>query len=201
MATETVNSGQELIDATQNAIMQAADKVSEMIEPVAAEAAGHGHGAFYENPEFWVGMAFIFVVFALFRPVSKALGALMRKRIDNIVSRIDEAAALKDDAQKLLADYEAKFQNAKKEASEILKKSQKRVDLIKKENLEKLENEMNLRRKEAESRISSAKDEAEKEIMDMASKLTVAVVKSVLQDNLDEAAQDKLIDEAIDKIA
>ena len=201
MTMKNSSSGQELIDATQSAIIQVADKVAEIMEPVVDSSHAHGHGPFYQNPEFWVGMAFVFVVLMLAKPVSKIFSVMLKKRIDDIANRIDEAAKLKDDAQKVLAEYETKFQNAKKEANALLKKTQKQVDLLQKDSLHKLEVDMVLRQKEAEERINAAKDEAEKEIAWLVSEVVVGAVKNLLAQKLDEKAHDALIDDAIEKIA
>ena len=60
MTTETTTTGNDIIDATQNAVISAAENVSEIIEKTSENI--HGHGPFYHNPEFWVGLAFILVV-------------------------------------------------------------------------------------------------------------------------------------------
>ena len=197
MSMNGATSGQEIIDATQSAIIQAVDKVSELIEPT----AHHGHGPFYQNPEFWVGMAFVFVVLMLSRPLSKVFSTMMKKRIEGIANRIDEAAQLKDDAQKLLADYEAKFQNAKKEANALIKKSQKQVELLKQEYLQKLEADMNIHKREVDERISAAQDEAKKEIVSLTSDVTIGVVRNILKEKITPDMHDAFINHAIDEIA
>ena len=64
MTTENINSGKEIIDAAQNAVMQAADDVSGIIENTAEQLHGHEE-IFYQSAEFWVGVAFVLVVLLL----------------------------------------------------------------------------------------------------------------------------------------
>lgn len=196
MTIEATTSGKEIIDATQNAVMEAAENVSNIIGNTAAELDGH-HEAFYQGAEFWVAMAFVLVVLALGRPVGKTVITLLKKRIAGIISRIEEASTLQEDAQKLLADYEKKFLGAKAEADAILKKAEKEVDYFKKESLSKLEQDMHQKEKDAEDRLTSAKEKASQEIAALTSELTIKSVKEAIAKHLDDSAKSKLIDNSI----
>ena len=199
MTTENINSGKEIIDAAQNAVMQAADDVSGIIENTAEQLHGHEE-IFYQSAEFWVGVAFVLVVLLLAGPVGRLVRSMLNKRIDNITKRIHDAAELRDEAQKLLADYEKKFLNADKEAQAIFNKSQKEIEYLKKENLAKLEEEMKIKEKEAEDRITASKEKAAREISDLTSELTIKTVKAAIVKNLDAKTQNKLIDDSISLI-
>lgn len=199
MTTENINSGKEIIDAAQNAVMQAADDVSGIIENTAEQLHGHEE-IFYQSAEFWVGVAFVLVVLLLAGPVGRLVRSMLNKRIDNITKRIHDAAELRDEAQKLLADYEKKFLNTDKEAQAILNKSQKEIEYLKKENLAKLEEEMKIKEKEAEDRITASKEKAAREISDLTSELTIKTVKAAIVKNLDAKTQNKLIDDSISLI-
>ena len=199
MTTENINSGKEIIDAAQNAVMQAADDVSGIIENTAEQLHGHEE-IFYQSAEFWVGVAFVLVVLLLAGPVGRLVRSMLNKRIDNITKRIHDAAELRDEAQKLLADYEKKFLNADKEAQAILNKSQKEIEYLKKENLAKLEEEMKIKEKEAEDRITASKEKAARENSDLTSELTIKTVKAAIVKNLDAKTQNKLIDDSISLI-
>lgn len=196
MAAENLTNSKEIIDATQDAVMNAAGNVAEVVENVGHEISGHG-GPFYESPEFWVGLSFVAVVVLLARPVGRLLNVMLNKRIDGIANRITEVQKLNEDAQKLLAEYEKKYLNAEKEARNILKKSEREIEFLKNERLKKLENEMSIKQKEAESRIKAAQDEALREITELTSDLTIAALKKALEQNLSEKTQDQLIDESI----
>ena len=199
MTTENINSGKEIIDAAQNAVMQAVDDVSGIIENTAEQLHGHEE-IFYQSAEFWVGVAFVLVVLLLAGPIGRLVRSMLNKRIDNITKRIHDAAELRDEAQKLLADYEKKFLNADKEAQAILNKSQKEIEYFKKENLAKLEEEMKIKEKEAEDRITASKEKAAREISDLTSELTIKTVKAAIVKNFDAKTQNKLIDDSISLI-
>lgn len=188
-----------LIDATQNAVIDAADSVINIIESTAHSL--HGQEDFYEHPTFWVGVSFVLVILVLGRPIGKTLKKLLEKRIEGIATRITDAANLKDDAQKLLVEYERKAINAEFEAADILKKSRKEIELLKKESLEKLKNEMSIKEKEAENRLLAAKTKALDEVSNLTTTLTIKAVRNAIEENLTAQNQDLLIDESIAKIA
>ena len=200
MAAEEILNSHEIIDTTQNAVIEAADSVVQVVESVEHQISGHG-GAFYENPEFWVAMAFVLVVLALSRPIARLLGELLNRRIEAIADRITEAQKLNEDAQKLLSEYEKKYLNAEKEARNILRRSEKEIELLKEERLKKLEADMEMRQKEAEQRIEATQEAAVKEIMALTSEAAIRALKEVLARDLTKKEQDRLIEASIAEIA
>ena len=68
---------------------------------------------------------------------------------------------------------------------------------IKTENLSKFEQEMRNKEKDAEERINSSKENADKEFTATAASLTIQIVRQTVMENLTPAAQDKLIDTTI----
>lgn len=195
MAIEDATSSKEIIEATQNAVIEAADNVANIIENTAHNV--HGQEAYYEHPTFWVAISFVLVILLLGRPIGKLVKQMLEKRVDAIIKRITDAANLKDDAQKLLVEYERKFVNADIEANNILEKSKKEIELLKKESLEKLKNSMNAKEKEVEGRLEASQNEAVQEISKLASELTIKTVKTAIEQKLNEKNQDELIEQSI----
>lgn len=188
----------EILDATQNAVFSVADSVSNVLENT---AHGMEHGeVFYLSPEFWVALSFVLVVLGLARPVGKVVYKMLRKRSADIALRIDETTQLKEDAQKLLAEYEMKYRHAEQEAQEILARSEREINLLKKEKLSQLEQEMNNKEREALERIAASQDKAMQEIAHLAASKAVNSVKAVLVQKLTDKDKDRMIDESIDLI-
>lgn len=104
----------EIIDATQDAVLNAASSVAGVLENTAQELGAHGAEPFYLHAEFWVAVAFVIAVGGLVKLAGKVVLRMLRKRGADIADRIQEAVSLKEDAQKLLADYERKFRGDRK---------------------------------------------------------------------------------------
>lgn len=196
MLSETMPN-QEILDATQDAVLNAASSVASVIETTAQELGGHGVEAFYLEAEFWVGLAFVLAIVGLFKPAASALKKILRARSEAIASQLKEAVDLKEDAQKLLAEYERKFRGAEKEAAEILARSEREIEAIKKETFSRLDMEMEIREREAKARLKAAENQASKEIIAQTTDLTLNIVRNVLSEKIDEKFLDKLIDESI----
>ena len=125
---------------------------------------------------------------------------MLRKRARLIAKRIEDATNLKEDAQKLLANYERKFRGVKQEVQEIVQRSEKEINLMRKESLSKLENAMAVREKEAMAKIKSAQADALKEVAEITSERTVKAVKKVLKDVMTSKDYSRLIDASINEL-
>lgn len=67
---------------------------------------------------------------------------MLIKRRDRIIAELDEAAALKSEAQMLLAKYERLFLNAKKEVDAIVSETSNNMIAFEKEQKQSLETEL-----------------------------------------------------------
>ena len=126
----------EIIDATQDAVLN----VVNVLEETAHELSAHHGEPFYLSAEFWVAMSFVLTVVVLIRPLGKMFVKGMKARSKAISKRIADAVNLKEDAQKMLAEYEGKLRGAEKEAKDILLRSEREIEMIKKEAIENGQN-------------------------------------------------------------
>ena len=76
--------------------------------------------ALLQSAEFWVLVAFLIFVGALFKKVSAMLTAGLDARAARIKAQLDEAEKLREDAQSLLAEYQRKQHAAAEEAKSIV---------------------------------------------------------------------------------
>ena len=195
-ATAT-SAGQELIDATQNIIMDAAENVSEVISAGKTAAAEIHEVPYYMEVEFWIAVAFVLSVCVLLKPLAKAIRDSLHGRINKVVNDIDESAKLRDDAQVLLAEYQRKFVDAQKEAEQIVQKSKVGLENLKKRELANLKSDLKDKEKEAERRIAASTQKAQDEINQSASKASVSLAQKTINRYLQNADKSQLIDEAI----
>ena len=190
----------ELIDSAQDAVLNAAESMALAFENTTQELAEH-HEPLLQSAEFWVAVSFVLAVVLLARPVYKVVRHMLYKRANNISKRLSDASNLKLDAQKLLAEYERKYRHAKQEAQEILSRSEREINLLRKDNMAKLENEMAAKEKEAKARVKSAQEQAAREITAKTVERTISIVETLLEQKLDSKAQSRLIDESIKRLA
>ena len=69
------------------------------------------------TPEFWVAVSFfLFLALLFYFGVHKKVGKALDARAAAIAKEIEEAKALREEAEKVLTDYRAKQEGAAKEA-------------------------------------------------------------------------------------
>ena len=77
---------------------------------------------FFMEPEFWVAVAFfIFVGIAWKMGAFKALVDGLDGRSAKISAELEDARQLREEAQRVLADYQKRRQQAESEADDIVK--------------------------------------------------------------------------------
>ncbi|MBR2299805.1 MAG: ATP synthase F0 subunit B [Alphaproteobacteria bacterium] len=203
MPQEFENDTTDILDATQNAVIDAVNSVSEMIEKTAIEgtfSAPEKAEPFYQSAEFWVGVAFVLVVVFLFKPVSSALKKLLSARRNRIISELEDAASLQDEAQKLLARYERQYLNTKSEVRQIIDQTESELSAYRQRKTDELENELFKKQKEANLIIETAIDKTRSEMNTAISKKTIEIVTKRLQSGLTKKERSDLIDRSITNI-
>ena len=197
-AAVTLQTGNDLIDATQNAIIDAAENVSEVFDKANPDIAHQlTEVPFYADVEFWVGMAFILSIVALAKPAYRFLKSAMRGKIESVKNQIADAEKLRDDAQELLAQYERKFAATESEVAEILKQAEKNIANQKKNDLATLKENTAVKEKEIKRRILSSTENAMAEINQSVARSSVEVAKKAILAHISKANKSTLIDEAI----
>ena len=190
-----------LIDATQNVIINAAENVSEALGAASKTSVPTvSEVPLYADVEFWVGMAFILSVCVLIKPLGKYIAQALQNRVNKVITDIDEATKLRDDAQNLLADYQRRFINAEKEAQQIVESSRKNMQKIKDNELSRLKADLSNKEKEANRRIAAANTKATEEINAFAGTASVDLAKKAINDYLQATDKSRLIDEAINDL-
>ena len=193
-----LNEKNTIIDATQNAIINVAEDVSEVLAPSNQEIIISS--PFYIEIEFWVGMSFVLVVLLMGRAFYKFIKSALENKIQKIVKTLDDAIQLRDDAQKILADYERKTKNTDKEITEIMAKSYENISIFKEKELKKLKRNSEIKEKEIDRRISAATENITNELNKLISSKSIDLVeKSILKYATNEE-HSKLIDIAIENL-
>ncbi len=197
-AAATLQTGNDLIDATQNAIIDAAENVSEVFNKANPDIAHQlTEVPFYADVEFWVGMAFILSIVVLAKPAYRFLKSAMRGKIESVKNQIADAEKLRDDAQELLAQYERKFAATESEVAEILKQAEKNIANQKKNDLAQLKENTAVKEKEIKRRILSSTENVMAEINQSVARSSVEVAKKAILAHISKANKSTLIDEAI----
>ena len=154
------------------------------------------------NPEFMVLVGFIlFLALLAYLKVPGLLGGMLDKRSEGIKSDLDEAKALREEAQTILASYERKQKEVQEQADRIVEAAKVEAQNAAAEAKEDLKQSIKRRLAAAEDQIVSAQASAVKEVRDSAIVVAVAAANDVITKQLSAADGNALIEDAIKDVA
>ena len=153
-----------------------------------------------EDPAFWVAVAFvIFAAFMLWKVSDKITGALDDRSV-GIKKELDDAAALREEAQALLASYQRKQRDALAEADDIVAQAKVEAERLAAEAEVALEAEIKRRTDMALEKITQAEAQAVQQVRNTAIDVAIKAAGSLIKDNIDEAKAANLINQSIGDI-
>lgn len=149
------------------------------------------------DPEFWVLVAAVIFIAAVWKPVRNSIIGSLDERAERIRAELEEARKLRDEAERLLADYQGKERDATNEAQAIVARAQEEAERIAAQAKQDLEQVLARRQRLAEERIAQAETKAVEEIRGVAVDVAVAAAREVIAADMTEQRGAALIDSAI----
>ena len=155
----------------------------------------------FTQPEFWVAIAFI-ILMAVFAwlGVHRTVLTALDHRAQRIKAEIDDARRLKDEAAKLLADYQARRASAEREAQEIVTNARAEAERIAAEAKTRMEDFVARRTKTAENKIALAEAQAVADVRAAAAEAAVAAASTVLSQSVKGPVADDLLTKGIAEV-
>jgi F-type H+-transporting ATPase subunit b len=156
---------------------------------------------FLSSPEFWVAVSFfLFVAGVLYLGAHKKIATALDARAAAIAKEIDEAKHLRDEADKVLADYREKQGNAAKEAQDIVDLASREAQALAAETSRSMKEHFDRRMKLAEDKIGRAEADALREVRAAAADAAVTAAQMIIADKLTPETADKLLKQGIDTV-
>jgi F-type H+-transporting ATPase subunit b len=125
--------------------------------------------------------------------ILKALDA----RSQEIAKELHEARRLREEAEKLLADYEAKKAAAEAEAKVIVETAKEQAAAVADETRASMQAAMARREKQAEDRIANAGAKAQDDVRAAAIEAAVAAAEKLIRERMNDSAQATLVQEGV----
>ena len=153
------------------------------------------------DPETWVAIAFVIlmVLFGYLGVFKKAMAALDH-RADRIKAELDDATRLKQEAAKVLADYQARSATAEREAADIIANARSEAERIATEAKAKMEDFVARRTKTAESKIALAEAQAVADVRAAAAEAAVQAASTILSQSVKGSVADDLLAKGITEV-
>ena len=163
-----------------------------------ALAAGDKPFVSLANTDFVVLIGFlVFVGIVLYFKVPGLVGGMLDKRADGIKAELDEAKALREEAQSLLATYERKQKEVQEQADRIVAAAKEEATNAATAAKDDIAKSITRRLAAAEEQIISAQAAAIKDVRDQAIIVAVGAAKDVIASQMDAKSAGALIDDSI----
>jgi F-type H+-transporting ATPase subunit b len=147
---------------------------------------------------FWAILALvIFFGILLYFKVPAAIAKTLDARADNIRKELDDARAMREQAQQLLADYQRRSREAEDEAKEIIAQAKREAETLAAETRRSLAETVERRTKSAQEKIARAEAQALSEVRAAAVDVAVATAEKILKGKLSGAEATGLIETSI----
>ena len=154
------------------------------------------------NAEFWVGVGLLIflgiVIFVAKAP--KAINAALDAKSAKIQADLDEAARIREEAQRLLTQLKAERAEAEAQAKDMLAAAQEEARRYEADAKAKLEESLARRQQLAERKIANAEAQAAAEVKAAAADLAAQAAEVVLTQRLPGVKTDPLVDRAISQL-
>ena len=150
------------------------------------------------DESFFVALSFATVIGAFFylglpRKVMQSLD----EKSAEIAAQLAEAKALREEAEKVLADYEAQRKQAEKQAEEIVAQAKETAERTAIEAREAMQAALERRTAQAESKIARAEEQLQSEVRSAITALAVNAAAHLVASGMKPGTANKLIDENI----
>lgn len=153
------------------------------------------------TPEIWVAVSFvIFIGLLMGLGVHKKVAAMLDGRAERIAQELEEAKRLREDAHKLLAEYQRKRRQAEEEAEAIVAAAKVEADRLAREAQAKVEEYVARRTKSAEDKIAQAEAQAVSEVRAAAADAAVTAAEGILAGTVKGQIASDLIDNGIREV-
>jgi F-type H+-transporting ATPase subunit b len=146
------------------------------------------------TPEFWVAVAFaLFIAVLIYAGAFKKATEALDQRSARIKAELDEARRLRDEAGKLLAEYQRRQREAEREAEAIVAEAKAEAERVAAEARAKTEDFIARRTKLAETKIGQAEAQAVADVRAAAADAAVAAAETILRDTTKGKVADDLV--------
>ena len=142
---------------------------------------------------FWVAVSFvIFILVLVYFKIPQTVNNLLSKMIGDISNEIDESEKLRSESRQMLEQAQKKLSTAKDESKKILEAAKEDADKLIIEINDRFFKSSEVKKNNAQKKITQMKEMALKEIRDTSVKLAIESVKKAINTSVDKSKLDEL---------
>jgi F-type H+-transporting ATPase subunit b len=152
------------------------------------------------NELIWGTIAFLILVFLMYRTVWPSVDKAFKDRRANIEGKLEEAEREREEADQLLEQYRRRLRDAEDETQRILDEARANAERVRRDLLAKAETDAGRELERARQAIRSERDQAIRQLRGEVGTLAVELATRVVGDSLDRDRQLRLVDQYIDEL-
>ena len=142
---------------------------------------------------FWVAVSFvIFILVLVYFKIPQTVNNLLSKMIGDISNEIDESEKLRSESRQMLEQAQKKLSTAKDESKKILEAAKEDTDKLIIEMNDRFFKSSEVKKNNAQKKITQMKEMALKEIRDTSLKLAIESVKKAINTSVDKSKLEEL---------
>ena len=147
---------------------------------------------------FWVAISFLIFFGALiYFKIPQKINDLLGKMITDIKNEIEESEKLRNESKVLLDNAQTKLDSANLESKKIIDHAKKDSEKLIIEMNERFHKSSEIKKNQAQTKISQMKDYAIKEIKDASIRISIDSVKKIISSSVDKSKLDNLFEKNI----
>tara|TARA_B110000263_G_scaffold3556_1_gene2971 strand:- start:2410 stop:2895 length:486 start_codon:yes stop_codon:yes gene_type:complete len=151
----------------------------------------------FSDPQFWVAIAFIIFILAIFNPVRKILNSSLDTKINEIKESIEEAENLKNDTQVTLSEIKKRQNEVELEIKEIHLNSKNKIKILESQAQIKLSEQNSKRESLAKAKIEQMVRDANLMVKQHITQTAINAAIAVLEKKLNAEEKQNLINQSI----
>ena len=155
----------------------------------------------FHDPQFWILVAFIIFIIAIFKPIRSMLVSVLDNKIVEIKNSINEAEKIKTESQQTLTEIIKRQNDVKNEILIIQNEGKEKINLIEKYSNEKLKELIRKRNQLAKLKIEQMTRDANIQVQKYIVQYAINTTIKILEKKLDKFEKQILIDHSIKELS
>jgi F-type H+-transporting ATPase subunit b len=148
----------------------------------------------------WTIISFILLVLLLWKVAYPQILKGMKNREETIKQQLEEAQKTKKEAENLLGDYKRQLAEARSEAQKIINEGKSLGENIRKEIVQKAQEESNQIVKRAQEEIELQKQKAILELQEKIADLSIMAATKIINKSLNTEDNRRLVEDYVSKV-
>lgn len=149
--------------------------------------------SFLSDPKTWVAVSFLALVALGYKKVFHAIARALDERSEKIKAELEHARQLREEAERVLADYKKKQSEYLKEAEAMLAKARQDAAALGRQAEKDLKETLDARMKQALEKISREEASAIQEVRNHVVDIALASARAVISSHVGKLTQEELI--------